>query len=354
LKKHEQDVFQSADKFLLVHDYVMMKLTGRTVTEHSNGSRTMLFDLRDRTWSNELLDRMGIQEEKLPEVLQPGAFAGELTTSAANETGLQDGLHVYAGGGDQQCAALGCGVTREGRVKATTGTGSFLLAYSQDIKLDAGKRRLLCSAHAIPGAYVMEASIFTTGAAYRWLRDNFARDLIDGKSDPYEVLDDEADASEPGARGVMFIPHLAGAGAPHWNPDAVGIIHGLSLGHTRGDIVRAMMEGVAVELRKNLEVMKTLGSDISELRVTGGGARSGLWNQIISDMCGITVIRSTEDATALGAAVLAATGTGIYSNIENAVEEMVVMGERIEPDGSLKELNHDLYERALQLYEKNR
>jgi D-xylulose kinase len=351
LKEHETEIFENASRYLLVHDYIIHKLTGRTVTEPSNASRTMLFDLEARKWSDELLERFGIPAEKLPEVQPPGTFVNELTTTAANETGLPDGTHVYTGGGDQQCAALGCGVIAPGRVKATTGTGTFCLAYTDDIKLDTEHRRVLCSAHAVEGAYVVEASIFTTGAAYRWLRDNFAKELLDGDLDPYEVLNEEAESSEPGARGVTFIPHLAGAGAPHWNANAVGVIHGLSLGHTRGDIVRAMMEGVAVELRKNLEVMRSMDLTISELRVTGGGARSILWNQITADMTDMPVLKLTEDATALGAAVLAAVGAKIHKNLEKASEAMIKTGAELEPNKNLIDIYQDVYERSIKLYE---
>jgi glycerol kinase len=355
LKQNEPGIFNDTYKFLLVHDYVIYKLTGRFVTEHSNASRTMLFDLKRRQWSDELSEQLGIPLEKLPEVQKPGTFVGELTTTAANETGLPHSTHIYTGGGDQQCAALGVGVISPGRVKATTGTGTFVLAYTNKIKLDTGDRRVLCSAHVVPGSYVVEASIFTTGAAYRWLRDNFAKELLDGDQDPYELLNAEAESSGPGARGVTFVVHMAGAGAPHWDPGAVGIIHGLLLGHTRGDIVRAMMEGTAVELRKNLGVMRSLELPINELRVTGGGARSTLWCQITADMCQIPVLRSpTEDATALGAAILAAVGAKLHDNIETAVEAMVEKPDSIEPDKEFEDNYREVYERSINLYEINK
>jgi D-xylulose kinase len=351
LKEHESDLLNKTDKFLLVHDYIINKLTGRNITEHSNASRTMLFDLKQRRWSEELLSALEISEEILPEVQEPGSFVGELTTGAANETGLPSETHVYTGGGDQQCAALGLGVTVPGHVKATTGTGTFCLAYADEPVLDPDKR-LLCSAHVVAGAYVVEASIFTTGASYRWIRDNFAKDLLKGDQDPYGQLDKEAEKSEVGSKGVTFIPHLAGAGAPHWNPDAVGIIHGLSLGHSRGDIVRAMMEGVAVELRKNIDVMRSLNIPINDLRLAGGGARSELWCQIQADICGLPVRRSqTEDATALGAAILGAVGAKIFDSLDTAVQEMVQDTTVLKPDPELKEIYQSVYDKSLRLYE---
>jgi sugar (pentulose or hexulose) kinase len=313
----------------------------------------MLFDLKSRRWSEELMAKLEIPREKLPELVAPGTFVGELTTSAATETGLPPEVHVFAGGGDQQCAALGCGVVKSGRVKATTGTGTFVLAYTGVPLWDTAKRRVLCSAHAVEGAYVVEASIFTTGAAYRWLRDNFAKELASGERDPYDTLNEEAAQSEHGARGVTFIPHMAGAGAPHWNASAVGIIHGLSLGHIRGDVVRAMMEGTAIEIKKNLEVMKEMKLPLHELRTAGGGARSELWAQIQADMCGLPVLRAaTEDTTALGTAVLAAVGAKLHKNIETAVEAMVRTGTKLEPDKEQLEKYDKIYDRSVKLYNK--
>jgi len=351
LKEHEREIFDKTYKFFLVHDYIVYRLTGRAVTEYSNASRTMLFELLTRNWSLELLESFGIPEEKLPEALPPGTLVAELTPGAAVDTGLPEGVSVYTGGGDQQCAALGCGVSAPGLVKATTGTGTFMLAYTKEPVFDE-KKRVLCSSHVLPDAFVVEASMFTTGAAYRWLRNNFAKELLASKSDAYEILNKEAEGSEPGARGITFIPHLAGAGAPHWNPKAMGALHGLSLAHNRGDIVRAMMEGVAVELRKNLEVLNDLEMPASELRVAGGGARSGLWSQIIADMCGIPVLKAkTEDATALGAAVLAAAGAKIHKNIEEATKAMVKTTAELEPDNKLSAVYQDVYERSVKLYD---
>ena len=226
-----------------------------------------------------------------------------------------------------------------------------MLAYAKEPIFDT-QRRVLCSAHVLPDAFVVEASMFTTGAAYQWLRNNFAKELLHEDTDPYEILNKEAESSEPGARGITFIPHLAGAGAPHWNPKAMGTLHGLSLGHNRGDIVRAMMEGTAVELRKNLEVLTELELAATELHATGGGARSKLWCQIYADMCRIPVSRThTEDATALGAAVLAAAGAKIHKNLKEAAEAMIKTGTILKPNKKIGDFYQNVYDRSLKLYE---
>ncbi|MHA2079187.1 MAG: xylulokinase, partial [Candidatus Thorarchaeota archaeon] len=171
IKQNEIDVFKRAHKFLLVHDYLTYRLSDELVTDFSNASRTMLFDVRRAGWSEKLLNDFGIPEEKLPRAVEPGTQISGLTKTAAQETGLNEGTPVVAGGGDQQCAALGVGVVKEGMLKSTTGTGTFLLAHSKTVRLDPGLR-VLCSRHVVPNSFVVEASMFTTGSALKWFRDN--------------------------------------------------------------------------------------------------------------------------------------------------------------------------------------
>jgi D-xylulose kinase len=327
VKEKEPKTFKTAFKFLLVHDFIIYKLTGRTVTDFSNASRTMLFDLKQANWSDRLLGKFGIPKEKLPDAVAPGTRIGEVTSEAAKSIHLKQGTPVVAGGGDQQCAALGVGVVRPGSIKTTTGTGTFMLAYSETPRLDS-KRRVLCSRHVVPDAFVIEASMFTTGSALRWFRDNLGSEECAVASrrgvDPYDVITERASKIPPGSEGVVHIPHLAGAGAPYWNPNARGVFAGLALGHTREHLMRAILEGVCYDIRTNLEVMRELGIAASEVRVTGGAARSQVWMQIQADVLGVPVIRtSMEEATSLGAAILACKGVGVFSSVADAAEQMV-------------------------------
>jgi len=335
MQKHLPKISQNTHKFLLVHDYVQMKLTDEYITDFSNASRTMLFDIDKLTWSEKILNALDIPNEKLPKPIPSGTKIGGLTKKAADETGLPEGLPIIAGGGDQQCAALGVGVIKQGRVKATTGTGTFLLAFLDESTRDP-KRRVLCSCHTIPGKYVYEASIFTTGSVLRWFRDNFSsaeKSLAPNLNlDSYDLLGMQAESIPPGSEGVMVLPHFTGAGAPHWNPNAKGLIFGLSLGHKRSHIIRAIMEATCYEIKTNLLVMKELGVKIDELRITGGASRNAIWNQIEADICNVSVIKGkVEEATALGAAILAGVGGGLYKNIETAAKEMVSIEEKRKP-----------------------
>ena len=327
IKENEVSSFKNANKFLLVHDYLIYRLSDMLITDFSNASRTMLFDVRRGIWSERMLEVLGIPKEKLPTPVEPGVRVGEITARAARDTGLKEGTPVVAGGGDQQCAALGVGVVREGMLKSTTGTGTFMLAHSKTVRLDPG-RRVLCSRHVVPNSFVVEASMFTTGSALKWFRDNLGSEekalAHDMGVDPYEVITKEASTIPAGSEGVIHIPHFVGAGAPNWNPHSRGIFAGLALGHTRAHIVRSILEGVSYEIRTNVEVMRELGLPSKEVRVTGGAARSETWMQIQADILRTPVIRTRmEEATAVGAAILAFKGIGIFKSVAQAAEEMV-------------------------------
>ena len=350
IKKHWTQSFKNAHKFLLVHDYIQMKLTGEFVTDYSNASRTMLFDINKLTWSDEILNTLEIPKEKLPKPLPSGSKISNLDKKTAKELGLPDSIPVSAGGGDQQCAAIGVGVTKKGRIKATTGTGTFLLAFLEKSMRDS-KKRVLCSCHAIPGKYVLEASIFTTGSILRWFRDNFSaaeKSLAPRLNlDSYDLLGMQADSIQPGSEGVMVLPHFVGAGAPYWDPNARGLIFGLGLGHTRNHLIRAIMEATCYEIKTNLLIMKELGVPLTELRITGGASRNSTWNQIEADICNLPVIKGqVEEATALGAAILAGVGAGIYKNIEDAADQMVIIDEERTPNQE----NSKKYEEFFSIY----
>lgn len=357
-KNHHPEIYAKTHKFLLVHDYILHKLTGRFATDYSNASRTMLFDINSCKWSDTIASEMQIDLDKLPEAVPSGKEVGNIISS---DSGFSTQTKVIAGAGDQQCAALGVGVVKPGRMKCTTGTGSFILAYLDEPTFDI-KKRVLCSCAAIPGKWVQEASIFTTGAALRWFRDNvgmgesiqaYIAQQKGENIDPYDLITEQAAQSPVGANGLIMIPHMIGAGAPHWNADARGILFGLALGHTTKDLYRAVMEGVAMEVRKNIDVFKTLGLNPQDLRITGGGSRSSLWNQIMADVLGIPCGRGDlEESTAVGAAILATYGAGEYSDITKAADNMANITNVWNPQPSHFEKYNHLYDVSKKIYEQ--
>lgn len=350
-KDNKPEIYRKTHKFLLVSDFILYKLTGQFYTDFSNASRTMLFDINKLKYSDDIASDLEIDLDKMPEPVESGVDVGEITN---DDTSFDKKTLVITGAGDQQSAALGVGVVSPGEIKCTTGTGSFILAYLEEPNFDP-ERRVLCSCHAVPGAWVQEASIFTTGAVLRWFRDQVATEEClkanELGQDPYNLMVQEADESSIGANGLLIIPHFTGAGAPHWNPLARGIIFGLSLGHQRKDLFRAVLEGVAYEVRKNILIFESLGITPKTLKLTGGGSRADLWNQIFADVLGIPCERNIiEEATSLGAAILAASGAGLFSDISKAAENLCKVDRKWVPDPQRHEFYKKIYEFSLKLY----
>jgi xylulokinase/glycerol kinase len=305
-------------------------------------------------WSDEIGSAMGIDIDKMPDALPSGTDIGNVVSE---DTGLSTKTKVIVGAGDQQSAALGVGVVKPGRIKCTTGTGSFILAHLDQPIFDTEKR-VLCSCHAIPNKWVQEASIFTTGAVLRWARDTLGGaqkvraylDQLKGiETDPYDIMTELAASAPIGANGLITIPHFIGAGAPHWNPNARGVIFGAGLSTSTGDIYRSIMEGVAMEVRKNLNIFRKLDLNPSELRITGGGSRSDTWNQIMADVLGIQCGRGElEESTAVGAAILAGYGAGEFSDLGKASDEMANITRIWKPNPT----NKTRYDKLFSLSEK--
>jgi D-xylulose kinase len=351
-KDEKPEIYKKTHKFLLVSDYIIYKLTGKYCTDYSNASRTMLFDINNLKYSEDIASQLELDLDKMPDTFESGVEIGEIES---NETSFDKKTLVITGAGDQQSAALGVGVIKPGDIKCTTGTGSFILAYLDKPKFDP-KRRVLCSCHAIPGKWVQEASIFTTGAVLRWFRDEIAAvDCMDieEEQDPYEIITSEAEKSEIGANGLLLIPHFIGAGAPHWNPYSRGILFGLALGHKRKDLYKAVLEGVAFELRKSIDVFREIDIEPKELKLTGGGSRSDLWNQIFADVLGVSCVRNViEEATSLGAAILAAAGAGLFPDIAKAAENICKVEKRWITNTKNQDRYNQIYHFAYDLYKE--
>jgi len=310
----------------------------------------MLFDITKLKYSDYIASELEIDLDKMPEAIESGMEIGEIST---DETLFDKKTLVVTGAGDQQSAALGVGVVSPGKIKCTTGTGSFILAHLTEPKFDPEKR-VLCSCHAVPGAWVQEASIFTSGAVLRWFRDQIGHkecmETQEGQ-DPYDLITAEAEKSSIGSRGILLIPHFIGSGAPNWNPLAKGIIFGLALGHERRDLYRSVLEGVAFEIKKNIGVFKELGIEPKELMLTGGGSRSDFWNQIYADVLGITCVRNViEESTSLGAAILAASGAGIFSDIAKAAENLCKVDKKWIPNEANNKFYNELSNFAFDIY----
>jgi len=362
--EHEPEIYNKSYKFLMVHDFIVLRLTEKFITDQSHASRTMAYNL-NRFWDKDIIQAARLDIDKFCDAIPSGQPFGEISVKASARTGIPVGTPVFAGAGDQQFAAIGLGIVTSGKIEANTGTGSFVLSQIDKPVLDP-QERILCSIAAVPNKWVFEAGMYTTGSVYRWFRDQMSAyectKARENNVDPYTLLDEQAATAPIGSSGVIWIPHFTGSLAPYWNPFSKGILFNLSLRTTRAEVIRAILEGIAIEVNKNISVMKEVGGNVQEVRIAGGAAKAPFFNQIQADVYGtrVTTTNFTE-ATSLGAALMAAVTLKWYATLESAVEKAVRISSCYEPNlvaharySKLSQLHHEIYQ-ALQksgIYEK--
>jgi len=302
-----------------------------------------MMDIGKLDWSGELCNKIGLPVELLPKMGTPARAVGKVSRQAAEQTGLAEGMPIAIGAGDQQCAAIGAGIVREGMAEITIGTAMVMVAHIDSRKPDP-KRQVLIGGSGIPRKWDMEGLTFTAGAALRWYRDTFAGEEINAARqlglDPYDLITLEASKSSPGSKGLLFHPFFQGQITPSYTDNARGAIMGLSFVHDRKDIARAILEGVAFETKMVIAAMEeVLGRPFDVLRLSGGGSKSPLWNQIQADIYGRTVERlRVSECTTLGATILGAAGCGVFSSVEDGVEHMVHPLDTVSPNPATQEL----------------
>jgi xylulokinase len=325
LREHRPDTWARTRSVLMGHDYLVHRLCGARITDHSMAGGTLLYDLRALNWSAALLSAFEIPRTWLPELRWSGTAVGPLLPEVARALGLSPDVVIVTGGQDQKCAALGAGI-RDGVATLSLGTASAIVE-GMDAPLTDPKMRIPTFTFVQRGRWVLEGVIATGAGSLRWHRDT----LAPGTS--YSTLDGEATAIPRGAEGVRFYPHLSGATSPHWQPEARAAFQGLSLASTRAHMTRALLEGVAYEMRTNLEITQTLAGPVKEAIVFGGGAKSALWRAIIGDVLNLPLAWSPNVETAsLGAAMLAGVGCGLFATLDSARDQMLPLTQRREPD----------------------
>ncbi|RJP20804.1 MAG: xylulokinase [Candidatus Omnitrophota bacterium] len=347
LKKHEPENFQRTKKLLLPKDYVRYRLTGEIAMEVSDGAGTLLFNVAQRNWSNEILDALGIPREWMPPIYESTAVCGVITPDVANRTGLKPGTPVVGGGADNACGATGTGVVVEGRVLSSLGTSGVVLAPSKTCQTDPqGRVHTFC--HSVPDRWYLMGVVLSAGMSLRWYRDVIAdSERTQGEqagTDPYDVLTALAEQAPIGSEGLLFLPYLTGERTPHKDPYARGGFIGLTIRHQRRHLVRAVLEGITFAMRDSLEIIRSLGVDIKEIRATGGGAKSAFWRQLQADIygCEIAVIGS-DQGPAFGAAIMAGVGTGVYKSIPEACDAIISVVQRTEPNAARVNEYNDYY-----------
>jgi xylulokinase len=346
VREHQPEIFASTHKIVMAKDFIVARLTGTFATDFSDASGTNLYDLSKCDWSDEMLAAAEIDRALLP-VLHPATdVVGAVLPSAAKETGLAQGTPVVIGGGDGCCAAAGAGVVREGSAYNYLGSSAWIAVASPKPIFDPDMRTFTF-AHLMPGMFAPTGTMQAAGASYQWLRDTAC--LTEKESagkmgvSPYELMNLKAEQSPPGANGLMFFPYLLGERSPRWNPDARGVYFGLSVAHTRADIIRATLEGITLNLKEILNSFVRQGAQIEAMRVIGGGASGRFWRQILADVYGIPAQRPAllVEATSLGAALAGGIGVGIYPGWEMA-EQLTPIVDETQPNLANTQLYQDL------------
>ncbi|MBN2268360.1 MAG: FGGY-family carbohydrate kinase [Acholeplasmataceae bacterium] len=326
LKRNRPEIYEAAHKIIGVQDYVVYLLTNRFVTDSTQAARTLLMNINTFQWDDELLDAFELDKNLLCDIVKPGSIVGTLSDQLVEKTGLSKNIEVITAGGDQQCAAVGLNVLRPGTLEANIGTGSFIIAYSEKPAFDENMR-ILCSASAVADQWIVEAGLLTSGAIYTWYKDNFYKNgeaLVD-----YDQINKEVNEALPGSNGLVFVPHFKGSAAPYWNPLSKGVFFNAMFDHKRGDFARSILEGIAMEMAQNIELIENTVGYVDIIHAAGGLTKFPTFNQIQADVFNKAVsVYSSAEATALGALITSLVTLKKYKTHADAFEALLGKAEK--------------------------
>jgi len=358
LRKNMPEVFNKTYKFVSFQDYLIWKLTGTFAIDYSMASRMMLMDIHRKTWSSEILDVANLSEDLLSEIYPSGTTVGVVSSKVAKEIGLEKEVEVVTGGHDQACGALGVGVIDEGPTMDATGSVECIAATIKKPVLteEMLESKQCCYCHVVKDMYLTLGFLPSAGLVFRWYRDNFAEKEMEKSKETgknvYDILTEEASKSPPGASNLFVLPHFLGSSTgrpPALYAKSRGAIVGLSLFHTKSDVIRAILEGITFEIRQVIDFLEKAGIKVSDLRSIGGGAKSAFWLQLKADITKKRVIVPVvTEASSLGAAILAGTAVGAYRDISSAVEKVFKKKTEYEPCSK----NVNFYDQQYQIYTK--
>jgi xylulokinase len=324
LRDEELECYARVAHVLLPKDYVRLRLTRELATDASDAAGTLFLDLRERRWSDAILDALEIPESWLPTVCESPETTGAVPADVATALGMQPRINVAAGGGDNAAAAVGTGIVHNGVLSSSIGTSGVLFAHTETATPDpSGRIHAFC--HAVPGKCCLLGVTLSAGGSLRWWRD------VTGLS--YDALVGEAESISPGAEGLIFLPYLTGERTPHLDPEARGVFFGLTARHTRAHLTRALLEGVLFSLRDALEIMRELGVRPTTVVATGGGSASPIWLRLQADVYNTEIRRTViHEGAAYGAALLGHVAAGTFASVNEAVQVVRTMQDAIEPD----------------------
>lgn len=341
IKNKEPENFAKIKKIMLPKDYIAYKLTGNHCTDVSDASGMLLFDVKNRCWSEEMLKICGITREQMAKVYESYEIVGTLLPEIAEMLGLPEQVKVAAGAGDNAAAAVGTGTVGDGMCNISLGTSGTIFISSKKFGVDK-HNALHAFAHA-DGAYHLMGCMLSAASCNKWWMD----DIIG--TDDYKG--EQENIVKLGGNHVYFLPYLMGERSPHNDPAARGTFIGMTMDTTRADMTQAVLEGVTFALRDSFEVAKSLGIEINRTKICGGGAKSPLWRKMVANILNIKVdIIESEEGPALGGAMLAAVACGAFLSVEEAAERIVKVVDTVEPDAALAEKYEERYQQFKQIY----
>jgi xylulokinase len=342
-RENEPENWARVRSVILPKDYVRLKLTGERATDLADASGTLMLDVANRKWSAEVLQAVEMDQSLLPQLFESPEICARISAAGAEATGLKFGTPVVAGAGDQAAGAVGMGIASPGAVSATIGTSGVVFAATDRPALDP-KGRLHTFCHAIPGRWHVMGVTQAAGLSLRWFRDCFG-------PNSYDQLVAEAATAPPGAEGLLWAPYLMGERTPHLDPNARGVLVGLTASHTRAHIIRAILEGVAFSLRDTFTIFREMNVPVNRIRLGGGGARSPLWRQIQADIYAREVeIVEAEEGVAYGAAILAGVGAKFWPSVDAACDSVVRVVNRVTPNTANAVMMNLSYEKYGRIY----
>lgn len=347
VRDNEPEIWKRFRRVLLPKDYVRFRLTGEHAMDVAEASGTLMLDVTHRRWSEEMMAAAGLPMNCLPKLFESPEICARVSEAGAAHSGLKAGTPVVAGAGDQAGGAVGMGIVRAGAVSATIGTSGVVFAATDTPAMDA-KGRVHTFCHAVPGRWHVMGVTQAAGLSFSWIRDLLRNDCAEPS---FDKLTREAAAVPAGSDGVLWAPYLMGERTPHLDPNARGTLTGLAASHTRGHVVRAVLEGVAFSLRDTFSLFAEMKVPVNKIRLGGGGARSDLWRQIQADVYEHEVeILAAEEGAAYGGALLAGVGAKFWGSVEQACDAVVSVQTRVKPEARSAAAIKKQYENYQRLY----
>lgn len=345
----QPEIYDATYKMLNAKDFIIYKLTGKFVTDHSDASGTNAYDFDKNSWSQKILKFANIDQNKLPDIHESTYVAGEVTKEAAEMTGLKSGTPVVIGAGDGSAAAVGVGCNKPGSAYTYLGSSAWV-GTASEYPFHDEKMRTMTWAHAVPNLYHGTGSMQTAGTCYQWLRNEICasetKESKDAGKSPYEVIDQIIQETAAGSNGIVFLPYLLGERSPHWNPNAKAAFVGIKLTNKRGDLLRSVLEGVTFNLNMILDIYKGI-MKIDQVTFIGGGAKGKVWQHIMADIFNTRILipNYLEEATSIGAAVIGGVGVGALKGFSD-IDRFISVVDAVEPNP----LHRNIYERTYQQF----